>query len=289
MFLFLVILNYAVISVLQLDVSEIMKTEIKEKGETRFFAENMIPFIVGLAMLFAWVKGVHKQSITSLTTGRKKIDFGRIFFSFSVWTVFVISMGYLMYLLYPQDFVFNYNAGKFWPFFLLALLMVPIQTSFEEYLFRGYLMQGLGLTFKNKWIPLIITSILFGSMHLGNPEVGKIGTYALIYYIGTGFFLGILTLMDDGLELALGFHAANNFISALLVTSDWTAFQTPSIFKDVSEPKAGFDIILPIVVIFPALLFIFGKKYNWSDWKERLTGKIEDKSLHTALNHKNHE
>jgi hypothetical protein len=32
-----------------------------------------------------------------------------------------------------------------------------------------------------------------------------------VYYIGTGLFLGILTLMDE-MELALGFHAANNLV-----------------------------------------------------------------------------
>jgi hypothetical protein len=74
--------------------------------------------------------------------------------------------------------------------------------------------------------------------------------------------------------LALGFHAANNLIGALLVTSDWSAFQTYSIFKDVSEPEAGLDIIFPVVVIYPLLLIIFGLKYNWSGWKEKLTGSI---------------
>jgi hypothetical protein len=62
--------------------------------------------------------------------------------------------------------------------------------------------------------------------------------------------------MDEGMELALGFHAANNLV-ALLVTSDWSAFQTHSIFKDVSEPQAGFDVILPVMIIYPILLFIF--------------------------------
>jgi hypothetical protein len=70
------------------------------------------------------------------------------------------------------------------------------------------------------------------------------------------------------MELALGFHAANNLVGALLVTSDWSAFQTHSIFKDVSEPEAGFDVILPVMIIYPILLFIFSKKYQWTDWKE---------------------
>ena len=46
-----------------------------------------------------------------------------------------------------------------------------------------------------------------------NPEVEKLGYLILVYYIGSGLFLGIITLMDEGIELALGFHFANNFPS----------------------------------------------------------------------------
>jgi hypothetical protein len=81
--------------------------------------------------------------------------------------------------------------------------------------------------------------------------------------------------MDEGMELSLGFHAANNLIGALLITSDWSVFQTHSIFKDMSEPSAGFDVILPIVVVYPILLLIFSKKYGWKNWKEKLMGNID--------------
>ena len=140
-------------------------------------------------------------------------------------------------------------------------------------------MQGFGALFLNKWAPLLTTSVLFGLMHIFNPEVDKIGYIILIYYIGTGLFLGIITLMDDGMELSLGFHAANNLIGALLVTTDWTVFQTNSILRDVSDPDVGFDVIMPVIVIFAILIFIFGKKYNWTNWKKKLTGNIDLNNL----------
>jgi hypothetical protein len=102
------------------------------------------------------------------------------------------------------------------------------------------------------------------------------GNIIMIYYVGTGLFLGILTLMDEGLELAIGFHAANNLSGALFVTTDWTVFQTNSILKDISEPQVGVDVILPILVVYPLLLFIFSKKYGWTNWKEKLMGSIEN-------------
>jgi hypothetical protein len=179
-----------------------------------------------------------------------------------------------MYYGSPEDFTVNFRPIPFLLLAVVAILFIPIQTTCEELVFRGYLMQGFGNLARNKLFPLLMTSLIFGVMHIFNPEVSKMGYIILVYYIGTGFFLGVMTLMDEGLELSLGFHAANNLIGALLVTTDWTVFQTNSILKDLSEPSAGFDIILPVLIVYPILLIIFSKKYQWSDWKEKLTGKI---------------
>ena len=151
--------------------------------------------------------------------------------------------------------------------------MIPLQTTAEELLMRGYLFQGLGAAFKSRLAPLLITSISFGFLHALNPEVAKLGYGLISIYVITGLFLGMITLMDEGLELSIGFHAANNLVIALLVTSDWTAFQTNSIYKDFSDPVLAEYIILP-VIIYSLVGFIFSKKYKWSSWKSKLTGPV---------------
>ena len=234
-----------------------------------------LSFAIGLGALFLVIKHFHNQTILSVTTSRSKIDWKRILFSFSLWTIFTIIITIISYYSAPELFVFNFKFIPFLILFAIATIMIPIQTSCEEYIFRGYLMQGFANLSKNKWFPLLTTSIIFGSMHLMNPEVTKMGYSIMIYYIGTGLFLGILTLMDEGLELSLGFHAANNLIGALLVTADWTVFQTNSILIDKSEPEIFSGILLPVFIIYPILLIIFSKKYNWNNWTEKLTGTIE--------------
>src|SRR5690606_39174638 len=156
----------------------------------------------------------------------------------------------------------------------IGILMVPLQTTAEELIFRGYLMQAFARWAKNRWVPLVVTSFVFGLMHISNPEIEKIGYILLIYYIGTGFFLGIMTLMDEGTELAIGFHAANNLVGALLITSDWSAFQTPSVFKDVSDPTKLLQIFVPLLIVYPIVLWIFAYKYKWNNWRHKLTGRI---------------
>lgn len=245
-----------------------------------FFEPNLTLFLVLLTFVFALfaiyfvVRFLHQQSLLSVITSRSKLDWSRVWFSFSIWSVFTIVSTLFLWFLSPGDFVLNFRLIPFLVLVLIGVLLIPIQTTVEELVFRGYLMQGFANLTKNRWFPLFMTSIIFGLMHLGNPEVSKLGYVIMVYYIGTGFLLGIITLMDEGMELTLGFHAANNLIGALLVTSDWSALQTNSIFKDVSETTVGIDIIMPIVVVYPLLLFIFDKKYSWSNWKEKLTGKI---------------
>ncbi|MFQ3240007.1 MAG: membrane protease YdiL (CAAX protease family) [Olleya marilimosa] len=236
----------------------------------------LLSFAFGFIGLIIAVKYLHGQTIQSVTTARKKTDWKRVLFAFLFWGIITSGMILVDYFISPESYVWNFELNRFLILVLVAVLLIPIQTSLEEYIFRGYLMQGFGMLAKNRWFPLLMTSVIFGGMHVFNPEVGKLGYGVMVYYIGTGLFLGILTLMDDGMELALGFHAANNLFGALLVSADWTVLQTHSVLKDVSEPGQGFgDIFIPVFVVFPILLIIFAKVYKWTNWKEKLFGTIE--------------
>ncbi|MDO4229582.1 MAG: CPBP family intramembrane metalloprotease [Capnocytophaga sp.] len=260
---------------LVLDVNILMKNVIEEKGELRYFAEDMmIPFAVFCVSLLAWVRYVHGQPLKAFHTTRTKIDWKRFFFAFFLWGSVTTTVIVVDFWLSPESYIWNFQADKFFILLILTILLIPFQAGFEEYFFRGYLMQCLGIWVKNRWFPLIFTSLTFGLVHIANPEVSKLGYGAIFYYIGTGLFLGIITLMDEGLELALGFHIANNMITALLITSDWSVMQLPSMFKDISEPSFGLEILLPILVYLPILLYIFAKKYRWTNWKEKLLGRV---------------
>ena len=231
-------------------------------------------FVVGLLTLFFVVKKIHHRSVTSLVTARKKIDWKRVFFSFSLWFIVSVAMLVISYFNNHNDLQWNFKPIPFLILVLISFLLLPLQTSFEELLFRGYLMQGLGVLIRVAWIPLLITSVIFGLLHGANPEVDKLGNWIFVYYIGTGLFLGLLTLLDDGTELALGFHAANNIVAAIFVTQSWVVFQTDALFISNAEPTLGLETFFPVVVLYPILLFVFAKKYHWKNWKEKLFGKI---------------
>ena len=243
---------------------------------------NLSPFILLLGLLFFLVKNLHKREVLSLTTSRKKVDFKRFFFSFGL-IVFLSIVGFaISYFFDNKGIIWNFNPMKFALLFLISILFFPFQIAYEEYLFRGYLMQQIGVITKNRWFPLAFTSILFGLFHSANPEVAKMGFGVMAFYIGTGFFLGIITLMDDSLELALGFHLGNNLIAALLITSDFSALHTDAVFSytGVENPVDMLnEMLVSIAIVYPILLIIFAKKYNWTNWSTKLSGKVDNQIL----------
>ena len=231
-------------------------------------------FLVGLIFLFIGVKYIHQRSFTSLVTSRAKIDWKRFFYGFFVWGTIAMVMTYASILLAPENFIWNFNATPFFTLVAISFIFIPFQTGFEELLFRGYFMQGIGVLAKNRWVPLVVTSLVFGLLHGANPEVAKLGQLTMIFYIGTGLFFGIVTLMDEGTEIALGLHAVNNITAAFFVTTDWTVFQTDALYTDISEPSVSWETFVPVFILYPIMLFLFSKKYGWTNWKEKLTGKI---------------
>ena len=241
---------------------------------------NLRLFLLLLSFLFVlpgiWlvVKKLHDLPIMSVLSSRKKIDLERVLYSFMIWGTVVSAFVFLEYSLNPENYVFNFKVKEFLILAVIAILFIPIQTSVEEIVFRGYLMQGFGHWLNSRFMALFLTSTVFGSLHLANPEITALGYEFVILYITVGFVLGIMTLMDEGLELAIGFHAANNLIVALLLTADWTVFQTESILIDISEPSLGItDWITPFIV-FPILISVFARKYSWTNWKEKLFSKV---------------
>lgn len=242
-------------------------------GLDYLFIMLMIPFILGCVFIVLFSYLAVKERFKELVSLRPKIDFKRIIFSFFVWFLVLVLFTTVDFLT-TKNIHFNFRLIPFIKTFFLALTLLAIQVLFEELLFRSIMFKLFGRIFKNGFVAVLLTGLLFGLMHGSNPEITKIGSHVIWYYIITGFFLGLIVLLDDGLELSLGYHFSNNFFAAVVLTNDWQAFQTDALFIDYSEPLFGWQNVLTLLIIQPLLLYVFSKKYKWMNWKERLFKRI---------------
>lgn len=236
----------------------------KEWGQNLTFLLLLLPFAFLLLGLVIWVLFSHKKSIKQLITSREKVDFRRIFVSFFLWAFFMCVLIFVEYLITPNRFVYQFDIELFIPLFFIALIFIPIQTTCEELMFRSYMTQGIFSLTTKRILAWLVPSFLFGLMHISNPEVASMGTVIMIYYIGTGLFLGAITLLDEGAELAIGFHAANNLIGSLLITSSDSVFRVPSIFRYVDNDYSVLEYIIIVCIVFPLFIYIFSKLFRFS-------------------------
>jgi len=249
------------------------KEIVRILGNNRFLAWLVVPFLFVALFLVIHTKFVHKRTVLSIFSGRETFDWKRVLFSFSL-LFSVLSLFLFIQYLSSDSLIFQFDLQKFIPLFFIAIFLLPIQTSCEELLFRSYILQGIKMRTKKNSVAVLISGLMFGAIHIGNPEIAKIGYHIIVYYMLVGVFLALISLFDNGIELALGYHAANNVFAALMITNNWQAFQTNAVFMDISDPGNGLDTIIGILFILPLVFFIFYKKYKWHSLKEMWQDKL---------------
>jgi membrane protease YdiL (CAAX protease family) len=199
---------------------------------------------------------LHGRPVRTLITASERINWGRLFSSFGLWFVLSALISLVEALLYPGRYELTLNLGKLISFAVATLLLIPFQTSAEELFFRGYLIQWIGLKVNNWVILSIISGLLFALPHVLNPEVDVNFWLVMGFYFLFGVFAAWVTLKDNGLELALGMHAANNIYAAIIANYTNSALQTPAMFT-VNELDPVYGLISPAVamVVFYLVLF----------------------------------
>ena len=223
----------------------------------------LISFAIGLLAIVLFIKYLHGRSFSETVNGTNKIRWNRISTGFGVWFSLSFICLIISYLITPENFVFQFDMKTFIPLVFIVLILIPFQTTFEELLFRGYLAQGIGVWTKSRWLVVFIPSILFGLMHLANSEVSTYGFWETMpQYILFGLIFGFVSVLDDGIELAIGMHAANNIFACLFVTFEASSLKTPAIFKQQVIHLQTETIVLLILGLLA--LFFFAKIYKWN-------------------------
>lgn len=223
-------------------------------------------FIFAMLAFMLAIKYLHKLPFQRLISPNQSINWKKIFFGFGLWFVIALVFEGVVAFIHPETYYFNFKPLSWIFLLLICIFLLPIQTSLEELVIRGYMMPGISLLTNNKWIPWVITSIVFGLIHGANPEVERFGFWTMqLYYVGAGLFLGLITVLDDSLELALGVHAATNLFGAAFFSFDGSVLQTDSLVKanDINP------YIMIVTFLLGAIIFmlICNRKYNWGGFK----------------------
>lgn len=188
----------------------------------------ILGFLPITLLIFAFVKFIEKRNVSSM--GFYKNGFVRKYFKgFMVGVAAFSSVVLLLAVTGHIKLVEVFNADKI----IIFLMILPgwmIQGATEEILARGWLMNVLGAKY-NITVGLILSSLFFGVLHGGNPNVSYV---AIINLVITGIFFGLYVIKTEDLWGACGIHAA------------WNAFQGNFFGFEVSGMDTGVGSIMKL-------------------------------------------
>ena len=233
---------------------------------------TLFSFVFISLLVFFRVKVIEKRSFSSIGFNKnnwlKKYSLGFL--------IGLAMMSIIVLILLPFGYI-TIEKNPIQPVGVSAIASVLvilfgwiIQGATEEIVTRGWLLNVLSTKY-NIGVGLLISSTLFGLMHLTNPNVNYI---AVINIILVGLFYGLYVIKTNDLWAVCGMHSAWNFaqgnlfgfeVSGLdvsvgslidlnLVGSD---FVTGGIFG----PEAGITATFILLASIGILLFIDKKRY----------------------------
>lgn len=230
-----------------------------------YLASMAFSFVVFLAVAIWIIKMFHGRSWTEVINGTKRVRWSRFFVGLAVWGVLQVGSFAINYMTDPNNFEFRFEPVRFIFLTIITLTMIPIQSSCEEFVFRGYLAQGVASWTGSRLWALLIPSVLFALLHSANPEVTKYGFGVMMAnYFLIGLTFGLISLLDDGIELAMGAHSINNILGSMLMTYEGSALRTDALFKAkiINPGEDLFIAVISSIVFIGILAFIYKWKFG---------------------------
>ncbi len=181
----------------------------------------LAPYVLSI-MLFALIARACKTRL------KKELDpkeggFRTSLFFFALLLMLFFQLSSLMLPIY-QKIRNTESTGFILYSAIVALLTIPFQTLFEELLYRILPLRLIGdgkiESSGKSMLIIVLFSLAFMLMHIGNPEIKRYGHILLLYYFLSGIMLGLFMIFSKGVEISWAYHLAINLYGAIIASSE---------------------------------------------------------------------
>ena len=239
-------------------VSSISEYSFEEYiSDTKLLMENKMMLLMMVSQLFGtlftvWIfqKFINRESFTSI--GLEFSGYKDDFVSGLLLGVGLIVLGF------GTLYIFNFLSVASIQFSLIDQLfylsLFAVVSLNEEIAIRGYILQNLSSSF-NKYIALVLSSLVFMIMHIGNPNMSAVPLFNLFL---AGLLLGVYCIHKNNLWFPIGAHITWNYFQGPVLGFEVSGTDVDSIFIQslngselITGGEFGFEgsIILTVLMI----------------------------------------
>lgn len=175
----------------------------------------------------------------TLITPRARVSGCRVWRGFTSWSAILLLVSIPAMLADPDGLVWGPDS---WNALLrtaaVALALIGLQTTAEELLFRGYVIQWLSLRWQRRAVLASVSGAIFTLPHLANPEILSLAGPAVLLgpvpYFVLGYTFAWVSIATGSTELVIGAHWANNLLATTLLGATNSALAGPTMITDSS-------------------------------------------------------
>ena len=219
-------------------------------------------FFPGIAVVFAGLTAGLMAAIAIFQNKRPGDVIGRwrwplYFWGLGVWLVVQCVLTLADLLIAPHGFAITAGPGT-WTLGASALAGLAVQTFSEEFIFRGYVTQGILLAVRRPLPAAILSGLLFGAMHIPNGLVQAINA---VFF---GIVCSLIAIRSGGIALTCGIHLANNYFGAVVLVSTGDVFKgSPGLLTQNTPQLMWWDLCLGIAALAGLLWWIARRPVSW--------------------------
>jgi membrane protease YdiL (CAAX protease family) len=185
---------------------------------------------LGFALAVRWL---HRKRATDLLGAWNWRAYGR---GFAIWAVVLAATTLVDFAIAPSGFRVI-GGPQVAPLAVMALAGLAIQTFAEEYVFRGYITQGLLLAIRRPLPAALVSGLIFGSVHIPNGVPQAVS--ATVF----GVVLALIAIRTGGIAFGCGLHLANNLFAAVVLVSGGDVFKgSPGLFAQDTPHLMWWDV-----------------------------------------------
>ena len=199
---------------------------------TKFYPATGALFGLLLLSFVAAARLAHGKTFADIIGAWRWRLFGQ---GLAIWILVLLASTLIDFLIAPTGFKVTANAQTL-TLAAVALGGLAIQTFAEEFVFRGYLTQGLLVATRRVIPTALISGVLFGAMHIPNgwPQAASATVFGVI--------LALIAIKTGGIAFTSGLHLANNVFGAVVLISSGDAFRgSPGVLTQTTPQLMWWD------------------------------------------------
>lgn len=194
---------------------------------------SIIPIWFGVWLA---VRLLHRRLLSGVLGIARRVDRGDFVRATAVALIVSFASLLLGEVIDPGFSRSNVGMAEWFGLLPVMLLLVLLQVSAEEVLFRGYLQQSLAARFASPLIWLVLPALMFTSLHWRGAAPLAMNLAGATIYLGFSLVMTALVVASGNLGAAIGAHFGSNVVALLFFSQNpelggGSLFVGPSFFE----------------------------------------------------------